>query len=307
MKWITFTTAGDDRRVGVLNGDVVHALDTTRTLTELISGGAEELAAAGSDALRSPAAVHALDEVRLEAPITPPQMRDAMCFHEHIRNCMGDVDPRHEQYPAFYISNSAAVLGPVDDVPVPPGCDRFDFELEVAAVIGKGGFNIAPDAALSHVIGFTTYIDWSARDLQMDEMGLALGPAKGKDTHTTLGPCLVTADEFADRRAGKGFDIEMYAEVNGERIGGGNWSTIDWSVDDVISYVGRGTTLRPGEVVGFGTVGTGCLYEHFHTGSDRFTDWLRPGDRVNLEIELIGRTDQLITERIPRHPLSTGH
>ena len=139
-------------------------------------------------------------------------MRDSMCFHEHIRNVLGsaDIDKRHTSYPVFYFSNPASVVGPLDDVAVSPGCEQFDYELEVAAVIGKAGTNIAPQDAASHIAGYTIYCDWSARDLQMDEMTLGLGPAKGKDGATTLGPVLVTG-----RRKGKGFDLAMTVAING--------------------------------------------------------------------------------------------
>lgn len=308
MKWVSFAADGTGRvRTGVLDDGQVYELDTRASLTELIAAGTD-LVQVGHDARRSPARVHGSEQIRLTSPIRPGQLRDAMCFHEHIRNCFAPepIDARHEQFPAFYFANAASVIGPNDEVPIPPGCDQFDFELEVAAVIGERGANVPPAEAESLVVGYTMYIDWSARDLQMNEMVVGLGPSKGKDSSTTLGPVLVTADEFADRRSGLGFDIELSAEVNGRHIATGNWSSINWSVADVISYIARGTVVNPCDVIGFGTVGTGCLYEHYKLGSDAFTDWLRPGDRVSLAAELIGRTDQVIVDGPAKHPISTG-
>ena len=230
-----------------------------------------------------------------------------MCFHEHIRNCMGgEIDARHLLYPTFYISNSAAVIGPFDDVKIAPRSEQYDYELEVAAVIGTAGHNIRPQDAEAHIAGYTMYIDWSARDVQFDEMNLRLGPAKGKDTATTLGPLFVTKDEFEPLRKNKGFDVTMTVRVNGRQVSSGNWSTIDWTFSDVIAYTSRGTTLSPGDVLGSGTVGLGCLFEHYQTKSPAFQGWLQPGDVVEMKVDLIGTTKQTVIAADEHYPLSSG-
>jgi fumarylacetoacetate (FAA) hydrolase len=166
----------------------------------------------------------------------------------------------------FYFSNPAAIYGPEDDVPYPEGTAELDYELECAAVIGADGV----------IGGFTVLNDWSARDLQRQEMRVGLGPAKGKDFATSLGPVVVTPDEL-DGRSG-----EMVARVNGEERSRGNLSSMYHGWDALLTHARRNTRLRPGDVIGSGTVGSGCILEH---GDGR---WLQRGDVVELEIDGIG-------------------
>jgi fumarylacetoacetate (FAA) hydrolase len=168
--------------------------------------------------------------------------------------------------PVFYFSNPAAIFGPEDDVPFPAGSQELDYELECAAVIGADG----------RIGGFTVMNDWSARDLQRQEMRVGLGPAKGKDFATSLGPVLVTPDEF------DGTDGEMVARVNGEERSRGNLRDMYHGWEALIERAAENTVLRPGDVIGSGTVGSGCILEH---GDGR---WLQRGDVVELEIEGIG-------------------
>ena len=203
------------------------------------------------------------------APVPrPPSVRDAYAFEEHIKNAArvtgrpGVPDEWYE-LPVFYFSNPAAIYGPDDEIPFPVGSEELDYELEVAAVIGGDGA----------IGGFTIMNDWSARDLQRKEMKVGLGPAKGKDFATSLGPFLVTADELGDT---------MIARVNGEERSRGRLSDMHFGWDRLVEQAARNTTLRPGDVLGSGTVGTGCILEH---GDGR---WLQPGDVVELEIEGIG-------------------
>lgn len=304
MKWLTYETQ-DGRRSGVLDDVQIHEYPGPESLLDLVGEGLDGLLAAGERALANPGI--GLEDVKIVAPFRPPSMRDSMCFHEHIRNCgLDGFDERHKKSPTFYLSNPTATIGPYDDAHVGPGCEMFDYELEIAAVIGKEGHNIRPEDAQDHIVGYTIYIDWSSRDVQFAEMELGLGPAKGKDTATTLGPTLVTKDEFEPLRKNKGFDISMRAKINDKQISEGNWSTIDWTFDDVIAYTSRGTTLVPGDVLGSGTVGLGCLYEHFQIKSPEFPGWLKPGDIVEMEVDLIGSTRQTIVEAAPKHLLSSG-
>jgi 2-keto-4-pentenoate hydratase/2-oxohepta-3-ene-1,7-dioic acid hydratase in catechol pathway len=306
VKWLSYAT-GSGTGVGVLAEDGVHPYPGSESLLGLVESGPQNLSAAAERALA--AAPYELAALELVAPFRPPSMRDAMCFHEHIRNCALDgeaLDERHSLFPAFYFSNPAAVLGPYDDVPIAPGSEQYDYELEIGAVIGRRGHNIHPADAEGYIAGYTIYIDWSARDVQFNEMGLRLGPAKGKDTATTLGPVLVTADELEPHRTTKGFDLAMTASVNGTEISTGNWATIDWSFADVIAYTSRGTTLLPGDVLGSGTVGWGCLFEHFQTKAPSFPGWLKPGDVVEMHVDGIGDTKQTIRAAETTHPLSSG-
>jgi fumarylacetoacetate (FAA) hydrolase len=177
-----------------------------------------------------------------------------------------EMAPEWYQLPVFYFSNPAAVSGPEDEVAFPPESSAWDYELEAAAVIGRGGT----------IAGFTIMNDWSARDLQKMEMAVGLGPAKGKDFCTSLGPVLVTPDELGDLR------LEMVARVNGEERSRGNLGDIHWPWAELAAHAARNTRLLAGDVLGSGTVGTGCILEH---GDGR---WLQPGDVVELEIDGIG-------------------
>jgi fumarylacetoacetate (FAA) hydrolase len=193
-----------------------------------------------------------------------------MAFEEHVRTTRASrgvpVPPEWYELPVFYFSNPAAIYGPGDDVPYPEWSEALDYELEVAAVIGAAGA----------VGGFTVMNDWSARDLQLKEMKVGLGPAKGKDFATSLGPVIVTVDEFDGREA------EMVARVNGEERSRGNLRDLYHSWGRILGHAARNTTLRAGDVIGSGTVGSGCILEH---GDGR---WLERGDIVELEVEGIG-------------------
>lgn len=305
MKLVTFQAA-EGVASGVLDADSIYPLPGGARLIDVIERGNAAVLELGTAALADSSPV-AASSVRILPPVDPPQVRDSMCFHEHIRNAGGDVHESHLQFPTFYFSNAAGVIGPADDVAITPGSERFDYELEVGVVIGAPATNVAPGDARAHIAGYTIYIDWSARDLQANEMALRLGPAKGKDGATTLGPVLVTPDELEPYAKGKGFDARMTVSINGEPFSAGNWSTINWSFDDVIAYTSRGTTLRTGDVIGSGTVGLGCLLEHDRIDRDGFRGWLRPGDVVGFEVEHIGTFQQRLVEGMPHHPLSSGY
>ena len=234
--------------------------------------GADSLVAVLASRSEPPAVSEvALSDVRLWAPIVePPSVRDFFAFEQHVAtaraNRGGEVPPAWYEIPVFYFSNPAAMFGPEEAVPYPQASEQLDYELEVAAVIGAGG----------RIAGFTVMNDWSARDLQSKEMSVGLGPAKGKDFATSLGPVIVTAGEF------DGSSGEMVARVNGEERSRGNLRDIHYGWDAILERAGLNTRLRPGDVLGSGTVGTGCILE---AGDGR---WLEVGDLVELEVEGIG-------------------
>jgi fumarylacetoacetate (FAA) hydrolase len=202
----------------------------------------------------------------------PPSIRDFFAFEEHVRNARAnrglEVPSAWYEAPVFYFSNPASVYGDGEDVPRPADTQMLDYELELAAVIG-------PDGGIE---GFTIMNDWSARDLQAREMSVGLGPAKGKDFATSLGPVLVSPDELP-----AGPDLRAVARVNGEVRTDTRTGAMHWSWEEVLAAAARNTRgLQPGDVIGSGTVGGGCILEH---GDGR---WLQPGDVVELEIEGIG-------------------
>ena len=266
MKLCLFTPLDREVRgwVGAIEGDrVVHL--AAQNLASFFTGG-------GSAREHDE---YALEDVRLLAPVPrPPSVRDAYAFEEHIKNAArvtGRPGVPEEWYelPVFYFSNPAAIYGPDDEIPYPAGSNELDYELEVAAVIG--------DVTSTNVIGgFTIMNDWSARDLQRREMKVGLGPAKGKDFATSLGPVVVTPDELGDLR------LEMVARVNGEERSRGNLGDMYHSWDAILERASANTELVPGDVIGSGTVGTGCILEQ---GDGR---WLQPGDVVELEVDGIG-------------------
>ncbi len=247
--------------VGRIDGDrVIHL--AAQTLASFFTGGGKA----------REHAEYRLEDVRLLAPIArPPSVRDFYAFEQHVKNAArvtgrpGVPDEWYE-LPVFYFSNPAAIYGPDEEILKPPDTNELDYELEVAAVIGAEG----------EIGGFTVMNDWSARDLQRREMRVGLGPAKGKDFATSIGPTLVTPDEF------DGSSGVMVARVNGEERSRGDLADLHHTWDAIVAAAARNTHLRPGDILGSGTVGTGCILEH---GDGR---WLQGGDVVELEVEGIG-------------------
>jgi 2-keto-4-pentenoate hydratase/2-oxohepta-3-ene-1,7-dioic acid hydratase in catechol pathway len=308
MRFVTYLEDDGDR-VGVLAGDDrVHAFAPGVTMLELLRRGA--LLEAGENALRDPAAVRPLRDVRLRAPIPdPPTVRDFMTFERHVEGVAriagadASVPERWYEAPAFYFTNPYAILGPADEVPIPPGSHLFDLELEVAAVIGRAGRDIHPDDADAHIAGYTILVDWSARDLQFAEMQVRLGPTKGKDTATTLGPVLVTPDELQPWRTDTAYDLAMTVQINGKQLGQDSLSAMAFSFAEMIAYASRGTEVRPGDVLGSGTCGSGCLAELWgRQGFDAHPP-LRAGDVVTVTVEQLGSLACHITEGVQPIPI----
>jgi fumarylacetoacetate (FAA) hydrolase len=245
---------------GRIEGDRVIQL-AAQTLQSFFTGGGT----AREDA------EYPVDDVVLRAPVLrPPSVRDFYAFEQHVRTARElrglEVPAEWYEHPVFYFSNPAAIFGPEQEIPYPEGSEELDYELEVAAIVGDGGT----------IGGFTVMNDWSARDLQRAEMKVGLGPAKGKDFATSLGPVVVTPDEF------DGSSAVMVARVNGEERSRGQLADMHFSWERIVEQAARNTRLFPGDVLGSGTVGTGCILEH---GDGR---WLEPGDVVELEVEGIG-------------------
>ncbi|MDT7701764.1 MAG: hypothetical protein QOJ30_4089 [Pseudonocardiales bacterium] len=294
MRWTTYLSPTDGQQhVGLVRDGTIAGLRRPDRLLDLLGDDGRRLVEAAREIDSDPLDVIVVDAVTLCAPVpVPPSIRDFMAFEEHVVTSMAalgrTVDPVWYDIPVFYFSNPAAVRGPYDDIEVSPGSRQFDYELEAAVVIGRAGSNIRVEDAESHIAGYTVLCDWSARDLQDHEMRQGLGPAKGKDGATSLGPYLVTPDELQDRRRGESVELAMTATVNGTQYSSGNLAALHWSFAQMISYASRGTTLRPGDVIGSGTVGTGCILELSRVHGEQAYPWLSPGDEVVLEIERLG-------------------
>jgi 2-keto-4-pentenoate hydratase/2-oxohepta-3-ene-1,7-dioic acid hydratase in catechol pathway len=309
MRFATFNDVGaaqpgDGGRAGVVDDAGIHPLPDGVSVLDLVRAGLPAALAAGARALDQPAVP--LGAVRLLPPLDAPTVRDFVAFEEHVDGLSsGHVPPEWYQAPTFYFTNPYALIGAHDDVPVPPGSQLLDFELEVAVVVGRGsvsqniaGASLSPEQAREHVFGYTVLNDWSARDLQVREMQVRLGPAKGKDFATTLGPWLVTADELEPYRDADGFlALDLRAHVNGELIGQDLLSNMGWPFEELIAYAARGTEVRAGDVLGSGTCGNGgCLMELWGRRGRNDPPPLRPGDVVELTVEGIGTVRNRVVE-----------
>jgi 2-keto-4-pentenoate hydratase/2-oxohepta-3-ene-1,7-dioic acid hydratase in catechol pathway len=309
VRWVTFTGPGhEDERVGLLVDGRVHACAPGKTLLGLLGDDGARLAAEGDAVRRDARDVFELDAVRLRAPIPrPPTVRDFYAFEQHVRTARQrrglEMDPDWYELPVFYFSNPYAICGPDDDVAMPPGSAELDYELEVAAVVGMGGADLEPDEAERSIAGYCVMNDWSARDIQRREMKLSMGPVKGKDFATSLGPVFVTPDELADARRDKSYDLAMTATVNGVEYSRASLADIYWSFGEMLAYASRGTRVETGDVIGSGTCGTGCILElSLVHGVDRYP-WLQPGDVVELSVERLGTLRNTVTAGEALQPL----
>ncbi|WP_338898125.1 fumarylacetoacetate hydrolase family protein [Streptomyces sp. TG1A-60] len=313
MRFATYEQHGRSRLATVEDDGVLYPHPGRASLLDLIQAGPEALREAGNASLDVPSGPH-VSEVRLLAPLQPPSVRDFVTFEEHVEGVRRSIDgipgapDAWYDAPTFYFTNPYAVIGPSDPVPVPPGCQALDFELEVAAVIGREGRDLTPEQARDHIIGYTIYNDWSARDLQSREMQVGLGPCKGKDTATTLGPHLVTADELEPYRDSDGFlRLALTAEINGEVVGKDLLSNMSWTFEEMTAYASRGTWVRPGDVLGSGTCGNGgCLAELWGVRGRQDPPPLKPGDTVTLTVEGIGTVSNTVVAGVDPVPLPTA-
>jgi fumarylacetoacetate (FAA) hydrolase len=230
--------------------------------------------------------------------LRPSSLRDFYAFEGHVRTMWerrgGTVPEAWYRIPIFYFSNVSEIRGPDDPVWRPAASRELDYELEVAALIDAPVHDLDPGRGAEAIGGYLVFNDWSARDLQREETTVRLGPAKGKDFASSIGPWLVTPDELADARQGKGYDLEMSAAVNGVEISRGTWADAQFSFDEMVARASADVRLRPGDLIGSGTVGTGCLLE---VKDERFGRWLEPGDVVTLTVERLGSLTTPIVER----------
>jgi fumarylacetoacetate (FAA) hydrolase len=227
-------------------------------------------------------------------------IRDFYAFEQHVKTCRRhrglDMVPQWYQIPVFYFSNAQCVIGQDDPVHAPHGSSALDYELELACVIGKAGGDLpADDRAMEYVAGFTIMNDWSARDIQRAEMAIGLGPSKSKDFATSLGPELVPFTALQDRFRDGRLHLEMTARVNAKEYSRGNSGAMQFSWPQIIAHASRDTELRPGDVLGSGTVGTGCILE---LTPEAVGGWLKPGDVVELTIERLGTLRNRVVARM---------
>ncbi|MEA3319237.1 MAG: fumarylacetoacetate hydrolase family protein [Bacillota bacterium] len=296
MKYITFKNSSGEIKAGWTNHDMV--VDMNEASDGLLPNDLLTLInhyekfkdiVALHDASDSEKGRYPFEEVTLLAPLPKPvSVRDFYAFEDHVKTARAkrglDVIPEWYEIPVFYFTNHLAIKGPGDLIEKPSACEWLDYELEIACIIGKEGRNVKAQDADEYIFGYCIMNDWSARDLQAKEMKVGLGPAKGKDFATSLGPVIVTPDELESFKTNKGYNLEMTASVNGSLLSKGNFEQIHYTFAQMIERASADVTLHPGEVIGSGTVGTGCILE---LGTDVHR-WLKPGDEVELSITGLG-------------------
>ncbi|MBP6303637.1 MAG: fumarylacetoacetate hydrolase family protein [Bacteroidia bacterium] len=314
MKLVTYQQ-GEKAQLGILINDAIynlHELDATLpdNMKDFLWAGEEAMNKAKSiDAdLKSgnkKATAIAVSSVKLLAPVPQPtSCRDGYAFRQHVaaarRNRKVPMIEEFDQYPIFYFTNHNAVQGPGEVVCMPDHFEKLDFELEGAVVIGKKGRNIKAAEADSYIAGYMIMNDMSARTLQMEEMLLNLGPAKGKDFSTVIGPYMITPDELESYRipakpnhTGNNYNMKMKCWVNDKLVSEGNMGDMDWTFAEIVERCAYGVDILPGDVIGSGTVGTGCFLELNGTGllndPENFKpQWLQEGDVVKMEIDGLG-------------------
>ncbi|WP_114938900.1 fumarylacetoacetate hydrolase family protein [Mucilaginibacter endophyticus] len=317
MKLVSYKTE-DREHLGVFVNGHIYNLNSCDKLipdnmNEFLWGGPElmEHAARVNEDIRS-GKIEAKEELFFElmAPVPhPTSCRDGYAFRQHVasarRNRKLDMIPEFDQYPIFYFTNHNAIQGPGEIECMPDHFQKLDFELEVAVVLNKKGRNITAAEADSFIAGYMIMNDMSARTLQMEEMLLNLGPAKGKDFSTVIGPWLVTPDELEQYKVpakpghtGNAYNLEMKCVVNGKQVSAGNMADMDWTFAEIIERASYGCDVLPGDVIGSGTVGTGCFLELNGTGvlnnADYEPQWLQPGDLVEMEITGLGMLGNII-------------
>jgi fumarylacetoacetate (FAA) hydrolase len=270
------------------------------TLDDLLARGVR-IAALGEIVEGSPGGEQALDAADLAfgPPILqPPSLRDFYAFEGHVKTMWerrgGTVPEAWYRIPIFYFSNVSEIRGPGQPVWSPAASQELDYELEVAALIDTPVHDLAAERGEEAIGGYLVFNDWSARDLQREETAVRLGPAKGKDFASSIGPWLVTPDELADARRGKGYDLAMTATVNGTELSRGTWADAQFSFGEMIARASADVRLRPGDLIGSGTVGTGCLLE---VRDEILKRYLEPGDEVTLAVDRLGALTTPIVER----------
>jgi fumarylacetoacetate (FAA) hydrolase len=317
MKLVSYKTE-DREHLGIyINGHIYNLNSCDKlipdSMNEFLWGGDElmEHAQKVNAGIKS-GEVEAKEELFYEliAPVPhPTSCRDGYAFRQHVaaarRNRKVDMIAEFDQYPIFYFTNHNAIQGPGEIECMPDHFQKLDFELEVAVVLNKKGRNIRAADADSYIAGYMIMNDMSARTLQMEEMLLNLGPAKGKDFSTVIGPWLVTPDELEQYKTtpkeghvGITYNLEMKCVVNGKQVSSGNMADMDWTFAEIIERCAYGCDVLPGDVIGSGTVGTGCFLELNGTGlfndPNYQSQWLQPNDLVEMEITGLGMLGNII-------------
>lgn len=292
---------------GVIYDNHALAFIDDTTIEDLVKLGLEETLAIGESLIAlGTSGAPTLDQVKLLVPHQPTSIRDYVAFEEHVEGVVKSIDASEGvvaewyEYPTFYFTNPNSLIA-TGEVMNPPVSARLDFELELGIVLGAvagiDGRNLSIEDSAKTVFGYLIFNDWSARDIQAREMKVRLGPAKGKDFATTLGPWIVTADEFEHLIDADGFmALQMSVAVNGQEIGRDSLASIGWPIPELIAYASRNSRVLPGDILGSGTVGSGCLAELWGRNGGPTPPPLQPGDEVVMTVEGIGEIRNVVGE-----------
>ncbi|MEZ4704739.1 MAG: fumarylacetoacetate hydrolase family protein [Bdellovibrionota bacterium] len=330
MKFVTYANQQNKMKLGLyIQGKVYDIEEQGKKANLLLPSSMKELLEESeklqplckilSDQIfDKPTSFSDVKEYVLKAPVPhPTSCRDGYAFRQHVetmrKNRGAEMSPEFDQFPVFYFTNHNAIVGPGDIELERDHFEKLDFELEVAIVVGKRGINISAQEADDYIFGYTIMNDLSARQLQMEEMKLSLGPAKGKDFGTAIGPYLVTTDELSDYHVstpdGDKYDLKMIAKHNGKLISEGNLKTMNWTFAQILERVSYGVEIYPGDVIGSGTVGTGCYAEINGTAARKAAElkdtyepqWLKEGDVIELEVEGLGNLkNTMVRKKVDR-------
>ena len=315
MKLLTYKIPNSEiHQIGVLKLDIIYNMNThfgDISMIDLIQ--VENFKDKINDLISKKQCIeHNINNITILSPIPkPPSLRDAYAFRQHVCTSRAnrglDMAPEFDQFPVFYFSNHNAVFADKEEIELMPDhFEKLDYELEIAIVIGKKGKNILSKDADKHIAGFCILNDLSCRRLQIEEMKLNLGPAKGKDFASVLGPYLVTPDELEKNIVSKNdlgtkFDLKMSCYVNGHLLSSGNTKEMYWSFEQIIERISYGVKLFPGDIIGSGTVGTGCLLEI--NGTNKLANlnykeqWLKNGDIISMKIDQLGMIENKIIRK----------
>ncbi|MFZ0385639.1 MAG: fumarylacetoacetate hydrolase family protein [Solirubrobacteraceae bacterium] len=291
-----------DSRVAVVQEDVIRVLAPETTMMSMLTASEAERARAVDRSTEE----LALDEVELTAPLYPTSMRDFSVFEAHIEGAVksgGDAEAQVPELwyetPFCYFSNPHAITGPGDAIQPPADTRALDLELEVAVVIGARGRDLTPTQASSFIAGYTIWNDWSARDIGGREIQMVFGQCKSKDFANTLGPWIVTPEEMETYREDDRLALDMHATINGVSLGEDTLANMAWSFEELVSFASRSAWIAPGDVIGSGTCGNGCLMELWGRRGRQDPPPLVTGDVVSLEVDGIGTLTNTVAEPLP--------
>jgi len=293
------------------SGEIICRPFRETSIDSLMSVGLEEALKVLALEAKNIDAGHRFESVKLRTPFEPKTVRDCVAFEAHVEGVVKSIDnstgvvPEWYEYPTFYFSNPHTLIA-TGEVMTPPPSDRLDFELEVGVVIGGPDplSNLTPEQGQSAIFGFTIFNDWSARDIQAREMKVRLGPSKGKDFASTIGPWIVTADELDKYKIGDFYHINMQVEVNGNVIGKDSLANIGWPLGELVAYASRNSRVKSGDLIGTGTAGGGgCLAELWGRNGQLTPPPLQPGDSVRMTIQGLGTIENKIGTAVTGPPI----